>query len=112
MLHSWAFGQLREFLEYKARLAGIKVVKVDPRQTSQTCCRCGHRERGNRPRQAEFRCKRCGYTIHADLNGARVIAAGGACFVSTGGVTPPPSGEAMNGRKMVHRGNRNLASSS
>jgi IS605 OrfB family transposase len=117
VMHSWAFGQLLEFLEYKANLAGVPVKKVDPRKTSQTCSRCGHAERGNRPRQADFRCKRCGYTIHADLNGARVIAAGGACFIGVGGVTPPDldlsgrSGEAVSGRKVTHRGNRNLVSS-
>jgi IS605 OrfB family transposase len=109
LLHSWPFAQLLEFIKYKARLAGVEVIEIDPRKTSQTCSRCGHCERGNRPRQAIFRCKACGYMIHADLNAARVIAAGGASSVGVGGVTPPLSGEAM-GRK-IHRGNRNLASS-
>jgi IS605 OrfB family transposase len=109
MLHSWPFAQLLDFIKYKARLAGVEVIEIDPRKTSQTCSCCGHCERGNRPRQAVFRCKACGYTIHADLNAARVIAAGGAGSVGVGGVTPPSSGEAM-GRK-IHRGNRNLASS-
>jgi IS605 OrfB family transposase len=109
MLHSWSFAQLLGFIKYKARLAGVEVIEVNPRKTSQTCSRCGHCERGNRPRQASFHCKACGYTIHADLNAARVIAAGGACSAGAGGVTPPLSGEAM-GRK-AHRGNRNLASS-
>ena len=109
MLHSWSFAQLLGFIKYKARLAGVEVIEVNPRKTSQTCSRCGHCERGNRRRQASFHCKACGYTIHADLNAARVIAAGGACSVGAGGVTPPLSGEAM-GRK-AHRGNRNLASS-
>jgi IS605 OrfB family transposase len=111
MLHSWPFAQLLDFIRYKARLAGVEVIEVDPRKTSQTCSRCGHCERGNRPRQAIFKCKACGYTIHADLNSARVIAAGGACSVGVGGVTPPLSGEAMKARKGRHRDNRNLASS-
>jgi predicted transposase len=29
--------QLRAFVEYKARLAGVKVVLTDPRNTSRTC---------------------------------------------------------------------------
>jgi IS605 OrfB family transposase len=109
MLHAWSFAQLLGFLRYKARLAGVEVIEVNPRKTSQTCSRCGHCARGNRPRQAGFHCQRCGYQVHADLNSTRVISVGGACFVDMGGVTPPSSGEAI-GRK-VDRGNRNLASS-
>jgi IS605 OrfB family transposase len=66
----WAFFQLRSFIEYKARLAGVPVVMVDPRNTSRTCSACGHCEKANRRSQAEFMCKRCGFAIHADYNGA------------------------------------------
>jgi IS605 OrfB family transposase len=110
-LHSWSFAPLVGFLHYKARLAGVEVIEVNPRKTSQTCSRCGHCARGNRPKQAEFHCQRCGYQVHADLNGARVISVGGASFVNMGGVTPPLSGEAMVARSGHPRGNRNLASS-
>ena len=33
----WAFGELRSFLEYKARLAGVALVCVDAAHTSQEC---------------------------------------------------------------------------
>jgi IS605 OrfB family transposase len=36
-LHSWSFAQLVGFLHYKARLAGVEVIEVNPRKTSQTC---------------------------------------------------------------------------
>jgi hypothetical protein len=72
-LGNWSFAQLRHFLEYKARLAGVPLVTVDPRHTSQTCSACGHRERANRKSQAEFVCKHCGYSLDADHNGARNI---------------------------------------
>jgi len=117
MLHSWPFAQLLEFIRYKAAAGGVPVVEVDPRKTSQTCSRCGHAERGNRPRRDDFRCKACGFTVNADLNAARVIAAGGACAFGVGGVTPPGpdscgrSGEAVAVRKDHHRGNRDLESS-
>ena len=75
MLHAWPSGQLLEFLEYKAALAGVEVVEEDPRHTSQRCSRRGDTERGNRPRQDLFRCKRCGFEIHADLNAAQNLAA-------------------------------------
>jgi IS605 OrfB family transposase len=72
VLHSWAFAQLRAFIAYKAALAGVPVVYVDPAYTSQTCSRCGHRERANRKSQAIFSCQnpRCGFSAHADLNAA------------------------------------------
>jgi IS605 OrfB family transposase len=38
----WSFCQLRSFVDYKARLVGVPVVTVGPRQTSRTCSRCGH----------------------------------------------------------------------
>jgi IS605 OrfB family transposase len=69
----WAFAQLRSFIEYKAQLAGVPVVLVDPRHTSQGCNRCGHVERANRQSQARFSCKKCGYTTNADFNAANNI---------------------------------------
>jgi IS605 OrfB family transposase len=71
----WAFLQLRSYIEYKARLAGIPVIAVDPRDTSRTCSQCGHCEKANRKSQAAFVCLHCGYTCHADYNGARNVRA-------------------------------------
>lgn len=70
----WAFAQLRSFVEYKARLAGVPVVAVDARNTSRTCSRCGHCEKANRKNQAEFFCLHCHLSINADLNAALNIA--------------------------------------
>jgi putative transposase len=67
----WAFGQLRSFVEYKAVLAGLPVVAVDPRDTSRACSECGHCEKANRKNRAEFECRHCGYSTDADLNAAR-----------------------------------------
>ena len=66
----WAFAQLRSFVEYKARLSGVRVVCVDPAHTSQECNVCGHIARANRRSQATFSCKQCGYTTNADVNAA------------------------------------------
>ena len=41
VLHSWSFFQLRSFLEYKSKLAGVKLGAVDPSNTSRTCPQCG-----------------------------------------------------------------------
>jgi IS605 OrfB family transposase len=78
----WSFSQLRLFVEYKAKLAGVPVVSVDARNTSRTCSECGHCAKGNRQSQAEFRCLHCGYSTNADYNAARNIWAAGA--MSTG----------------------------
>lgn len=70
-LHSWAFYQLQQFVEYKAQSAGVRVLHVDPRYTSKTCADCLHV--GVR-RQDDFSCKNCGQRSHADFNAARNIA--------------------------------------
>ena len=66
----WAFAQLRSFIEYKARLAGIPVILVDPKHTSQACSACGHVSRSNRRSQARFSCQCCGFQANADFNAA------------------------------------------
>lgn len=65
-LHSWAFFQLRTFVEYKARLAGVPVVLVNPRNTSRTCPVCGHIDKANRKSQSHFSCVACHYSGLAD----------------------------------------------
>ncbi|HEV2656372.1 MAG TPA: transposase [Ktedonobacteraceae bacterium] len=67
---NWSFGQLRFFLEYKARYAGVPLHTVDPRNTSRTCPVCKHCEKANRKSQASFVCKNCGYACNADWNAA------------------------------------------
>lgn len=67
---SWAFGQLRMFLSYKAALAGVPLHIVDPRNTSRTCHQCGHCEKANRKSQTEFVCKSCAFCCNADYNAA------------------------------------------
>jgi len=79
--NSWAFYQLRSFISYKALKAGIKVVLVNPRYSSQTCHRCLHIHPD--PEQSyrsgkKFKCGHCGWEGDADFNGANVIALLGA----------------------------------
>jgi putative transposase len=65
-LHSWSFHQFRSFIEYKAKQAGVRIVFVDPRNTSRTCPACGHCEKANRVSQARFLCRQCGLAGLAD----------------------------------------------
>lgn len=70
MMGNWSFRQLKDMIVYKANRANIPVIFVDPRKTSQTCSRCGHASRSNRPDQSHFRCVRCGYQVNSDYNAA------------------------------------------
>jgi putative transposase len=74
-LGNWSFFQLRTFIVYKAQMAGVPVVFIDPKYTSQTCSECGHRQKSNRKDQSHFECQTCGYKAHADFNAARNIRA-------------------------------------
>jgi len=74
-LHSWGFYQLRQFIEYKAQLAGVQVIPVHPRGTSHICPICGVNEKANRPKRDVFTCIGCGYAGHADHVAAINIAA-------------------------------------
>jgi IS605 OrfB family transposase len=84
-LHSWSFHQLRSFVAYKAQRAGVPIVAVDPRYTSQGCSCCGVIDKRNRPDQATFSCIACGHTQQADLNAARNISLRATAVL----VTPP-----------------------
>ena len=92
-LHNWSFAQLRAFIEYKAKLAGVRVMTVDPKYTSQTCSQCSHRAGSNRRSQSKFQCRSCGFVCHADINAARNLAVRGRAAVNqphTGVAVRPP----------------------
>jgi putative transposase len=72
-MKGWAFFQLRVFLTYKAALAGIPVIPVDPRNTSRTCPECGYCAKNNRRSRDHFECRQCGHAAPADVVGARNI---------------------------------------
>lgn len=74
---SWAFGQLRFYLSYKAALAGVPLRVVDPAYTSRTCSACGHCAKENRKSQASFVCVQCGSSMNADINAAINISRAG-----------------------------------
>ena len=80
--NSWAFHQLRAFLEYKGIKEGVKVIAVPPAYTSQTCNCCLYI--GMRT-EKKFKCSNsiCGWVGDADTNGSLVIALLGETYVNS-----------------------------
>lgn len=71
-INSWAFYDLELKLTYKARLAELRVEKVNPYKTSQECSKCSQIKKSNRRKHA-YTCS-CGYHENADVNASFVIA--------------------------------------
>jgi putative transposase len=40
-IHRWGYGKFQQILEYQAKLCGLHVKYIDPRNTSRTCPVCG-----------------------------------------------------------------------
>lgn len=65
-LHTWSFYRLSQYIEYKAKLAGIIVEYVNPAYTSKRCPVCGEIHDAE---DRNYQCT-CGYHAHRDLVGA------------------------------------------
>lgn len=77
ILRNWSYHELQTMIEYKAGKYNIEIEKINPKYTSQTCSKCGHKEKENRESQSKFKCKSCGGEMNADYNAAVNIAKGG-----------------------------------
>jgi putative transposase len=82
--NSWAFYQLRTFLEYKGLINGVEILPVSPRYSSQTCHACLHLGLRSGKR---FKCTNgaCGWHGDADENASIVISVIGASVSMPGG---------------------------
>ena len=85
-----AWGLIRQQLEYKTEWAGGRLIKVDPRGTSQRCSGCGRLDGASRRGRA-FNCQNCGLSMDADVNAAVNILRSGVV-----GGTAPPLGNRQN----------------
>ena len=81
-LHNSGFHELRCLIGYKAKLKGVPVVLVDPRNTSRTCPACACVDKRNRKTRDEFACLQCGFAGPADHVAATSIRSRG--LVATG----------------------------
>src|SRR5438445_6451971 len=65
-LSSWPRGEIHRQIEYKAALAGVPIIKVNPAWTSKTCPVCGARRRDRVGR--EFVCLVCDWEMDRQIN--------------------------------------------
>lgn len=68
-LHSWTFGELQEFIEYKCHADGIAYRKVPAYRTSQVCTDCGGFIRRCSSKAVAV-CEACKKEVNADFLGA------------------------------------------
>jgi len=81
----WVPSKFFNMLHYKAKEEGIEVVKINPRNTSRRCSKCGHIAKENRKAQSrDFVCVHCGTKFHADYNAAKNIALATASVIENG----------------------------
>ena len=92
------WGQLREFVEYKAAWAGSTFVPVPARNTSITCAKCRDVNKRSRRTQARFICVACGHADHADGNAAENIRRQGLELLSRADGHPASSEEGVPAR--------------
>ncbi len=95
--------ELTNIIEYKAKEKGIQVVKVNERDTSKTCHKCGS-ENTSRPTQGRFDCKTCSLeNYNADLNGGKNILQRFLAYTVRAGtsVNKPVTGAFMDKNKVI-----------
>jgi IS605 OrfB family transposase len=98
-LQRWSYAKVLNKLQLVCEESGIRLIRVDPAYTSQTCSRCG--ECNKLSRQGEsFRCVSCGMEMDADINAAKNIL--------QRGVYSPPSMHKLdtinsNGSATIHQ---------
>ena len=77
---SW--GCFIQMLSYKVEKTGRQIIRVNPRNTSRTCSKCGNIQDmplANR----EFKCLKCGFVCHRDFNASINIDTAGQAEISS-----------------------------
>ncbi len=66
-IHNASWNKFIQYLSYKAESAGMRVIKVNARNTSKTCSQCGNIQDMSLSVR-EYVCNRCGLQIDRDIN--------------------------------------------
>ena len=78
---SWA--KFFDMLEYKLKEKGGKLIKIDPKNTSKKCSKCGNIKKDLKLSDRVYKCKKCGKEIDRDYNAALNIKQKGINKINT-----------------------------
>jgi IS605 OrfB family transposase len=78
----WRFRQVLSRLIEKAQENRVRLVYVNPKNTSRTCPTCGNVDAQNRKLEC-FLCTKCSYKDHSDVVGARNILQKGLLYLAS-----------------------------
>jgi len=73
-IHRWSYKRFQRILEYQAKLHGLNVKYVDPRNTSRTCPVCNGEMDPSRNGRRLRRCRRCGLEEDRDVVAVKNLA--------------------------------------
>jgi len=77
---SW--GCFVQMLSYKVERTGGQLIRVNPKNTSRTCSKCGNIQDMSLS-QREFKCLKCGFVCHRDFNSAILVDRAGLVQISS-----------------------------
>ena len=70
-IHRWGYRSFQRILEYQAKLCGLHVKYIDPRNTSRTCPVCGSELEESSNGRRLMRCQKCGLEEDRDVVAVR-----------------------------------------
>jgi putative transposase len=70
-IHRWSYRRFQQILEYQAKLHGLNVKYVDPRNTSRICPVCGSELEESSNGRRIRRCQKCGLEEDRDVIAVR-----------------------------------------
>src|SRR5207249_767312 len=105
-MNSWSFGEAQRQIEYKARWAGLPVIRLSRRETrgsSLTCPRCGERLQSDKRLKRKLWCGNCRVVMNRDMVAAVNLARRGRVRFARS--RPPILLEAQGGAVEAMKGN-------
>jgi putative transposase len=70
-IHRWGYRRFQRILEYQAKLCGLHVKYIDPRNTSRICPVCGGELEESSNRRRFMKCQKCGLEEDRDAIAVR-----------------------------------------
>jgi len=104
-MNGWSFGEAQRQLEYKARWAGLPIIRLSRRETrgsSMTCPRCGERLQSDKQLGRKLWCENCRIVMDRDMVAAVNLARRGRVRFAR---SRPPMVEAQGGAVEAVKGN-------